>query len=441
MNGRTSFPGRTAYIFLGVPAALLATTSLTVRITPALQMMMARGWNDNIPSDEAVILIVTLLAIAASAVMASLRARSLGWSLAPVWGVLSCVPILGAGIALWLASTADDDEGEGIWRLAGRLAIPAAIGWLVVAGLSWGGAYLYSEFIPAEKRAVDAPGYLIFSAVILTPLVTGFVAGLIASRSGRSCGHSVGAAIGTLAAVMTMLGFAAMEGVVCMLMAALPALALGVVGALIGHFIGGRTALSEGRMQSAAWLAVLVFATGERLNPPAPLEAEVSSVVEIDAPPAKVWAQLKDIRNLPEPTESLFVLGVAHPLETFIEGEGGVGARRVCRLSTGDMPEVISVWKPGEELRFRVLDTPAPMREAALFGREIDAPHLHGSYASLEGGFRLEPLPGGRTRLVGSSRYLLNLAPASYWNLWTRDIVAQVQLRVMNHVKARAEAR
>ena len=203
-----------------------------------------------------------------------------------------------------------------------------------------------------------------------------------------------------------------MEGVFCILMAALPALLLCVIGALIGHFIGGRTSLSEGRLQSAAWLTLMLLATGERFTPPSPLEDEVSSAVEIDASPARVWAELKDIRGLPAPTESLFVLGVAHPLETFVEGEGGVGVRRVCRLSTGDMPEIISVWKPGEELRFRVLETPPPMREAALFGREIDAPHLHGSYASLEGGFRLEPLPGGRTRLVGSSRYLLNLAPA-----------------------------
>jgi hypothetical protein len=360
--------------------------------------------------------------------------------LAPLWGLLSCVPILGVGVALWMGATADEDEGDGVWRLAGRLAVPAFIGWLAVAAMSWGGIYLWQEHTPMESRG-QGSAYLIFSAVILTPLTTGFVAGLISARDGRSPGHSVGAAICTLAAVMTMLGFAAMEGVFCILMAALPALLLCVIGALIGHFIGGRTSLSEGRLQSAAWLTLMLFATGERFTPPSPLEDEVSSVVEIDASPARVWAELKDIRGLPAPTESLFVLGVAHPLETFVEGEGGVGVRRVCRLSTGDMPEIISVWKPGEELRFRVLETPPPMREAALFGREIDAPHLHGSYASLEGGFRLEPLPGGRTRLVGSSRYLLNLAPASYWNIWTREIVSQVQLRVMNHVKARAEAR
>ncbi|MGA0133774.1 MAG: hypothetical protein ACO3ND_05410 [Opitutales bacterium] len=440
MSERTSFPSRTAYLLLGAPASLLATSLVTARITPALNKMLARSWSENTSSYDLAIVLACLIALGASFTMATLRAGRLGWSFAPLWGALSCVPILGAGVAFWLGAASDEDEGDGVWRLAGRLAVPAAICWLCVAAFSWGSTYLLIE------HGDNGPGtpisvYLIYSSVILTPLTTGFVVGLLAGRAGRSGGHAVGAAICTLAAVMTMLGFAAMEGVVCMLMAAAPALMLGVVGAIVGHFVAGRTTLSEGRMQSAAWLALLVLASGERLAPPSPLEDEVSSVVTIDATPAEVWARLKDIRDLPEPKETLFVLGVAHPLETFVEGEGGVGARRVCRLSTGDMPELITVWKPGEELRFKVLETPAPMKEAALLGREIDAPHLHGSYASLEGGFRLEALPGGRTRLTGTSRYLLNLAPASYWNLWTREIVSQVQLRVMNHVKALAEAR
>lgn len=441
MNERATFPSRTAYLFIGVPASLLATSLVTARLTPALNKVLARGWSENAGSYEMTLLIGCALALAISLVMATLRAGRLGWSFAPLWGALSCVPILGAGVAFWLGSASDEDEGDGVWRLAGRLAVPAAICWLCVAAFSWGTAYLVSEHNGHRPGGGSVGGYLIFSAVILAPLATGFVAGFISRRAGRSSGHSVGAAICTLAAVMTMLGFAAMEGVACMLMAALPALILGITGAIIGHIVGGRTTMAEGRMQSAAWLTLLALAGGERFAPPSPLEDEVSSVVIIDATPAAVWAQLKDIRDLPEPKETLFVLGVAHPLETYVEGEGGVGARRVCRLSTGDMPELITVWKPGEELRFKVLETPAPMKEAALLGREIDAPHLHGSYASLEGGFRLEALPDGRTRLTGTSRYLLNLAPASYWNLWTREIVSQVQLRVLNHVKARAEAR
>jgi hypothetical protein len=73
-------------------------------------------------------------------------------------------------------------------------------------------------------------------------------------------------------------------------------------------------------------------------------------------------------------------------------------------------------------------------------GQTIDTAHLHSAYASLDGGFKLETLPDGRTRLIGESHYLLNLAPATYWNLWTKEIVHSVQRRVLEHVKNQAES-
>jgi hypothetical protein len=80
------------------------------------------------------------------------------------------------------------------------------------------------------------------------------------------------------------------------------------------------------------------------------------------------------------------------------------------------------------------------MRETGFFGRTIDTTHIHSAYASLDGGFKLTALPDGRTRLVGESHYLLNIAPATYWNLWTEAIVRMVQRRVMEHVKKQAES-
>jgi hypothetical protein len=123
---------------------------------------------------------------------------------------------------------------------------------------------------------------------------------------------------------------------------------------------------------------------------------------------------------------------------TVTEGQG-VGAARLCRLSTGDMPEIVTVWKPCEELRFKVLSTPPAMKELGFFGRTINAAHLHSAYASLEGGFVLVPLSSERTRVIGESRYRLNIAPAAYWNLWTKEIVHMVHRRVLEHVKTEAE--
>ena len=436
------FPSRASYLFTGVPLAFLLNSLLVVRITPALwdaQMNIVKRDLAVTPPDgtyDFIVLGVAAVALLLTAWIAYRRAVRLRSDFAALWALFSCVPILGLGIALWLGTASDDDEAGQPGtseKLAGQLVVPALLCWAMISGLT---ALVEMKLFPQ----LNQQKYLSLSLLVIVPLVTAGIAGFLSSRAGRTLSQSIGAAFLTLTAILTILGFAAMEGVICILMAAPFVGLLGIIGALLGHWLATLTSRPAYQVQSAAWLAVIVCAVGESVTPPAPLEDVVTSEVIINATPAQVWKQLKDIRDLPAPTEPLFVLGVAHPLETYVVGEGGVGAARVCRLSTGDMPERITVWKPEQELQFVVLDTPATMREATFFGRELEAAHLHGTYTSLEGGFRLEALPNGQTRLTGNSRYLLTITPASYWNLWTRQIVSQVQLRVMNHVKAKAEA-
>lgn len=436
------FPSRASYLFTGVPLAFLLNSLLVVRITPALwdaQMNIVKRDLAVTPPDgtyDFIVLGVAAVALLLTAWIAYRRAVRLRSEFAALWALFSCVPILGLGIALWLGTASDDDEAGQPGtseKLAGQLVVPALLCWAMISGLT---ALVEMKLFPQ----LNQQKYLSLSLLVIVPLVTAGIAGFLSSRAGRTLSQSIGAAFLTLTAILTILGFAAMEGVICILMAAPFVGLLGIIGALLGHWLATLTSRPAYQVQSAAWLAVIVCAVGESITPPAPLEDVVTSEVIINATPAQVWKQLKDIRDLPAPTEPLFVLGVAHPVETYVIGEGGVGAERVCRLSTGDMPERITVWKPEQELQFVVLDTPATMREATFFGRELEAAHLHGTYTSLEGGFRLEALPNGQTRLTGNSRYLLTITPASYWNLWTRQIVSQVQLRVMNHVKAKAEA-
>ena len=436
------FPSRASYLFTGVPLAFLLNSLLVVRITPALwdaQMNIVKRDLAVTPPDgtyDFIVLGVAAVALLLTAWIAYRRAVRLRSDFAALWALFSCVPILGLGIALWLGTASDDDEAGQPGtseKLAGQLVVPALLCWAMISGLT---ALVEMKLFPQ----LNQQKYLSLSLLVIVPLVTAGIAGFLSSRAGRTRSQSIGAAFLTLTAILTILGFAAMEGVICILMAAPFVGLLGIIGALLGHWLATLTSRPAYQVQSAAWLAVIVCAVGESVTPPAPLEDVVTSEVIINATPSQVWKQLKDIRDLPAPTEPLFVLGVAHPVETYVIGEGGVGAERICRLSTGDMPERITVWKPEQELQFVVLDTPATMREATFFGRELEAAHLHGTYTSLEGGFRLEALPNGQTRLTGNSRYLLTITPASYWNLWTRQIVSQVQLRVMNHVKAKAEA-
>ncbi len=442
------FPSRLAYLFLGLPFVLLLNSLLLIRITPGLCQGMkdlhdlAFRYDPKLAITDFnepyswVLIGAACFALLASAWLTYARARRLASDFPALWALLACVPVLGIGIAIWLGSLNDEESKSGgltSWKLAGQLALPALLCWVMLVALA---AVVEDKFF----HVPGSSGYLSGSCLVVLPLVTAGLAGFLSGRAGRTLGEGIGAAFLTMMTVLTALGFAAMEGVVCVLMAAPFVGLLALIGAPLGHGLAKLTSRPAYQVQSAAWLLVIVFAAGETITPPRPLEDSVSSEVVINASPAQVWAQLKDIRDLPKPTEPLFVFGVAHPLEAFVVGEGRVGATRVCRLSTGDMPELISTWIPEKELGFTVLETPATMREATLFGRDLDAAHLHSTYASLDGGFRLEALGDGRTRLVGTSHYLLTVAPSPYWNLWTRRIVAQVQLRVMNHVKAKAEA-
>ena len=371
--------------------------------------------------------------------VATRRAAVLGWSLPPLLGLLIHVPFLGAGLALWLAATGDEEEkgSAAPMAVAGSLVVPFILGAFGCWALTWGCSTLVDlgNLPLGLKQTGGYFGLAIFAGL---PFATGVSSGVILRRAGGSFGQAIAAALTLIGTIILILCAMAMEGIVCVVMAAPFGAALAFLGVTVGYFLA-RTKAGDGTLQSAAWLSIVVMVAVEGWNPPAPLEATTSSEVVINAPVERVWAELHDIRDLPPTENLLFQFGIAHPMGTVTDGQG-VGAARLCQLSTGDMPEIVTVWKPGQELRFKVLSTPPSMRETGFFGKTIDTTHIHSAYASLDGGFKLTALPDGRTRLLGESHYLLNIAPASYWNLWTEEIVHMVQRRVLEHVKTRAEA-
>ena len=432
-----SKPSRLQTLLLMLPTWAFAHSVLIFRVLPLNPNGNALVTNKILPF----VLLFSLaggFALLASYVAAR-RAAALGWSLPPVIALLIHVPFLGAGLALWLAATGDEQEKDSAspMAVAGRLVVPFILGTFACWALTWGCQYLI-ELGKLPLGLKQAGGYFGLAIFAGLPFATGVSSGVILRRAGGTFGQAIGASMTLIGTIILILCATAMEGIICVVMAAPIGAALAFVGVVAGYFLA-RKRVADGTLQSAAWLSIVALVALEGWNPPAPLEATTSSEVIINAPVERIWAELHDIRDLPKTENLLFQFGVAHPVSTVTDGQG-VGAARLCKLSTGDMPELITVWKPGQELRFKVLSTPPSMRELGFFGQTIDAHHLHSAYASLEGGFKLTTLPDGRTRLVGESHYLLNIAPAAYWNLWTEEIVHMVQLRVLEHVKTRAEA-
>ena len=244
--------------------------------------------------------------------------------------------------------------------------------------------------------------------------------------------------LGTLMLCLMLLAFA-VEGVLCLFMAAPIMLLLALLGATAGYFVQRRGLPPQAATTAVAvaLLAAPILMGAEwAANAPAPL-FEVRSAVEVAAPPDVVWRSVVSFSDIPPPTEWLFRAGIAYPLRATISGRGR-GAVRHCVFTTGPFVEPIDVWDEPRLLRFDVVSLPPPMQEWTPY-RRLRPPHLGGFLTAERGEFRLTPLPGGRTRLEGTTWYRHHMWPAAYWQLWSDAIIHRIHLRVLRHIRREAE--
>ena len=284
---------------------------------------------------------------------------------------------------------------------------------------------------------LETYGWGLFVGIpFLSGLLSATVYGYHEPRSLASC---VSVAMTSVVLASLLLVGLAIEGVICIAMAAPLAAGIAALGGLVGYGLQrhGPRARASGAY-SVAILALPLLLGAEAATGPTPELIAVRTSVVIAAPPEVVWQHVVSFSALPPPDELVFRTGIAYPQTAVIEGQG-VGAIRRCRFSTGDFVEPITTWDEPRLLAFSVASQPAPMRELSPWGG-IHPPHLDGFLRSRRGEFRLRRLPGGRTLLTGTTWYENRMWPAPYWRLWSDDLIHRIHRRVLEHVEQESEA-
>jgi hypothetical protein len=275
---------------------------------------------------------------------------------------------------------------------------------------------------------------------VALPFTMGFIAaGIHGIREQRSMAACITVAVTSVGLLgCSMLAFA-IEGAICLMMAVPLAIPLAAIGGACGFFVQKRW---SGEDAAPAFLAILLaFTPGvqwmEHVLARRPNVFVVRSAVDINASPEEVWKRVVAFSEIPPPHELLFRVGIAYPIRAEITGQG-VGAERHCVFSTGAFVEPIQIWEEPHILKFSVTENPAPMEEWTPY-RHISPPHLHGFLKSEGGQFLLTPLPNGGTRLEGTTWYQHGLWPETYWRLWSDQIIHQIHMRVLTHIRDEAE--
>ncbi|MDB6140036.1 MAG: uncharacterized protein JWO94_3108 [Verrucomicrobiaceae bacterium] len=282
-------------------------------------------------------------------------------------------------------------------------------------------------------------GYGLFVGV---PLAIGFLTAHLAQRAEAwNWNKALRAALLAAAFTGACLFLPMVEGVACLLMAAVVALPFVLVGVLIARTCIETTTPARRRTNTKLHSLVLILvpasmALESRVALPPPI-LEQSTSIEINATPEQVWRYIPAFPRIEAAPTKLLRAGLAYPMASTLTGEG-VGAKRQCVLSTGIMPEVITAWEPGKRLEFDVLATPSAMKETNPFG-DVKAAHDEGYFTCRRGRFVLTALPNGRTQVEGTSWFQHDLWPQFYWAPLTKEVVHEVHERVLLHIKTLAE--
>ena len=269
-----------------------------------------------------------------------------------------------------------------------------------------------------------------------TPIVMGLATAIVNHEPKQRTTSVIGNSFLAVGIAFGLLFMLAVEGAICILMAAPIAFALAAIGAIIGKAIV-ESSYHPRRQMGLAILALPIWLGVDALEREQPVYA-VTTSIEIAAPIERVWASVIEFPDLPGPDEWYFRAGIACPTGARIDG-AGVGAVRRCVFTTGTFVEPITVWDAPTRLVFDVTEQPNPMFELSPY-HSIHPPHLDGTLRSLRGEFRLQRLAAGRTRLIGTTWYRLDMRPHHYWLLWSDWLIQAIHRRVLRHVKRTAES-
>ena len=309
----------------------------------------------------------------------------------------------------------------------GSAAVGALAGAVTATVVSWITIMVFGNY-----------GSTLFLAL---PCFMGYIAAwLHGYRHPRSPGECYVVSMASVLLTAALIVGIAFEGIICVTMAMPLAIPLALVGGHLAYLSQRSRVLQPQPTTVLGLLLVLPLLMGIEASKPAPTPKHVvHSTVDISAPPQVVWQRVISFPKIQEKPHWILRLGMAYPIEAKTTGSG-MEAERVTTFSTGLSREPILAWEEGKHLAFRVAEEPPLMKESSPYGT-IQVRHLKDhDFRPGRVDFYLTELPGGRTRMDCWSSYENRMWPGQYWQLWTDEIVREIQLRVFRQIKRLAES-
>ncbi|HEX4738330.1 MAG TPA: SRPBCC family protein [Allosphingosinicella sp.] len=243
-----------------------------------------------------------------------------------------------------------------------------------------------------------------------------------------------------LLAVIVASVFVLREGVICIIILSPLWLISSWTGAAITWCARRRIRDHGTTYCSAALLLPMLVIQAEPYIPLPQADVAVTRSIVVNASPDTIWPLLRGIPDV-HPGEGRWnltqdVIGVPRPLGARLVGEG-IGAERLADWGRNiRFRERITEWQPGSRIGWHfIFDQIDGWR---FTDRHLmpDSPY----FRVTTGGYRLESLAAGHTRVVLTTRYWIKTPVNAYSRLWGELFLGDLENNLLALIKGRAEA-
>lgn len=295
--------------------------------------------------------------------------------------------------------------------------------WLGILVANGSAAIIIALTAYIVKVSTGAGGILILSDFVLLPFIMGIINAYFWRSHRVTAGPVFGYAFLNLGLALIYSYFMMGEGYICIIIVA-PLIYLFI---LLGITLGKVMFKKEQKTVNISILAAMSGLILLNVITAEPGESQVTDRILIHAKPEVVWQNVTAFSPITsKPDYWLFKIGLPSPVQSTAEGHY-VGADRKCIFSNGIVfDEKIVEYEENRKLTFAITKLP-------------DDPEILGHISLSKGQFILEDNGDGTTTLVGTSWYDLKIKPSLYFDIWTKSIIRNVHLEVMEHMKELAE--
>jgi hypothetical protein len=285
----------------------------------------------------------------------------------------------------------------------------------------------------------QAGGLLMLSFLVAVPLGLGVLAAHFTPKSrGSSWRYAFAPWVAVTLFILTAF-VAHLEGAICLIIIFPLFFFVSWAGARLYAFFEPKDDPDDRMLVSAVLLLPLLTALVESQVATPDSRRRVENVVDIAAPPAAVWQHIirvPPIRPADLGPSLVDRIGFPRPVEATLTHEGLGGVRHATFERGVEFTETVDEWVPQRKLSFSIEPNTATIppttfdEHVTVGGRFFDV---------LRGTYELQPLPGGRTRLILYSQQRLSTRLNLYAGLWTDYVMSEIQRRILQVVKRRCE--